>query len=169
MKEKIPFYEIANMFFTGASFSVIFVILFYNYSNFGERLLSILSNVKDWSIVVSAALLVAMYEIGFILNKISSVLLGKLLEKTIWPREKYDVSVSQIEEKNSKFKSLNTELHVTRTHIVMYLIFFIISLFLKKWFFAMGFFAVSVIFIFAGRRTNNFMNKIKKGYMTKEE
>ena len=80
MKEKVPFYEFANMFFTGASFSVLLVLLFYDYPGFFKKFIEIISPLKDWTVVVSAALLVAMYEIGFILNKTSSVLLGRLLE-----------------------------------------------------------------------------------------
>lgn len=165
MKEKVPFYEVANMFFTGAAFTVVLILIVFDHPNFNNRISELSSLFKDWSVVVSAALLIAMYEIGFILNKIGSVLLGKLLEKSkIWPRESYGISVSQLEEKNSKFKSLNTELHVTRTHIIMYLILFVISLFFKKWILSAVFLLIAVIFLFAGRRTNYFMNRIKEDY-----
>ncbi|MGN0653577.1 MAG: hypothetical protein ACI4KD_01510 [Oscillospiraceae bacterium] len=165
MKEKVPFYEVANMFFTGAAFSVILILIIADNPSFNSRMSELLILFKDLSVVVSAALLVAMYEIGFILNKIGSVLLGKLLEKSmIWPRENYDISVSQLEEKNSKFKSLNIELHVTRTHIIMYLILCIVSLFFKKWILSAIFLIIGIILLFAGRRTNHFMNRIKEDY-----
>lgn len=165
MKEKVPFYEFANMFFTGASFSVLLALLFYDYLGFFEKFVEVISLLKDWTVVVSAALLVAMYEVGFILNKISSVLLGRFLEwSKIWPREKYDISVSQLEEKVPKFRSLNIELHVTRTHIIMYLILFGVSVFLKKWYIGFVFFAIAILLLFAGKITNSFMNKIKSDY-----
>ena len=165
MKEKVPFYEVANMFFTGAAFTVVLILIVFDHPDFNNRMSEIISSFKDLSVVMSAAVLVAMYEIGFILNKIGSVLLGKSLEKLkIWPRESYGISVSQLEEKNSKFKSLNTELHVTRTHIIMYLILSIISLFFKKWILLVVFLSIAAIFLFAGRRTNHFMNKIKEDY-----
>ncbi len=165
MKEKVPFYEVANMFFTGAAFTVVLILIVFDHPNFNTRISELSSLFKDWSVVVSAALLIVMYEIGFILNKLGSVLLGKSLEKLrIWPRESYDISVSQLEEKNSKFKSLNTELHVTRTHIIMYLILSIVSVFFKKWILLVIFLLIAVMFLFAGRRTNHFMNRIKKDY-----
>ena len=170
MKEKVPFYEFANMFFSGASFSVLLVFLFYDYPGFFKKFIEIISPLKDWTVVVSAALLVAMYEIGFILNKTSSVLLGRLLEHSkIWPREKYGISVSQLEEKVPKFRSLNIELHVTRTHIVMYLILFGVSMFLRKWFVGIVFLAIAILLLFAGKITNSFMNKIKSDYNSTED
>ncbi|MCQ2472113.1 MAG: hypothetical protein MJ147_08760 [Clostridia bacterium] len=119
--------------------------------------------MENWTAIISVILLVAMYEIGFILNKTSAVLLNKPLRK-IWPHEKYSISVSQLETENAKFKSLNTELHVTRSHILMYIISSITAFFVKKWIWGIIFIVFAFIFLFAGKRTNYFMNKIKKDY-----
>lgn len=162
MKEKIPFYEIATMFFTGAAFSLVMTFLLYDKISF-EKMKDFLSLSENWTAIISIVLLVAMFEIGFILNKSSAVLLNKLLKK-IWPHEEYSIKVSQLEEENKKFKNLNRELHVIKSHILMYIILSITAFCIKKWILGIAFVVVAFIFLFAGRRTNYFMNIIKKDY-----
>lgn len=164
MKEKIPFYDIANMFFTGAVFSTISSLLVYDKIQLSGNLQNLLSFCKDWSVIVGTAVLIIMFEIGLILNKAGSVLLGKLFEKTLWPKTAYSIKVSELEKENEKFKSLNTELHVVRTHILMYFLLAILALIMKKWIPFVIFIVFVVMFIFAGKRTNKFMNKIKEDY-----
>ena len=165
MKDKIPFYEIVNMFFTGAVFSIVLICLLYNNINISDKSKAIIEYCEKWSIVVGAGVLVLMYEVGFLLNKISAVTLGYILPGLkIWPRVEYSIDVSKIEMENANFRSMNVELHVVRTHIVMYLILGVVAAVVKKWIVAIAFFALIVVFVFSGRRTNNFMNKIKDGY-----
>ena len=85
MKDKTPFYNVANMFFTGAVFSIIIVIMFFNKIDLSSDVLLFL---KDWQVIISAATIVIMYEIGFILNRLGSLLIEYLLVKKtkIWPK-----------------------------------------------------------------------------------
>ena len=165
MKEKVPFYEIVNMFFTGTVFSIILFLLLYNNITISEQTKLLIHYCEKWSVIVGAAILVLMYEIGFLLNKLGAVTLGYILPKAkIWPREKYSIDVSEIEKKNTNFRTMNVELHVVRTHIIMYLILGIVSAITKNWIATIALLLLVVMFVFAGRRTNSFMNKIKKDY-----
>ena len=163
MKDKIPFYNVVNMFFVGSVFTFITVILFHN--DFKDINLSspFFSFIKDWNIVISAILLIIMYELGFILNRASSIIIEPILTKTkIWPKEDYDIDVSEISEKNSKFQSMITELNLMRTHILLYFIIFWLSLFsIYKWFSIVCVILI-VLFILGGQKHNAKINKIRK-------
>ena len=163
MKDKIPYYNIVNMFFVGSIFTFIVVILFYNYFNDIDLSAPLFIFLKDWSVVVSAILLIIMYEVGFILNRASSVIIEPIFTKfNIWPKYQYDKDVSEISEKNTKFQSMITELVLMRTHILLYLIVSIISLFsLYKWV-SLICVGLIIVFIFAGRKHNAKINKIRK-------
>lgn len=163
MKDKIPFYNIANMFFVGSVFTFLVAVLFNNYFKNIDLSLPVFTFMKDWSVVISAILLIAMYEVGFILNRASSVIIEPILTKTqIWPRYKYDKDVSEISKENPKFESMITDLVLMRSHILMYLIVGIVSLFSSyKWFFFICLIFIGV-FIFGGRKHNDKINTIRK-------
>lgn len=130
MKDKIPFYNIANMFFVGAVFAIANVLLFHECLLDMDLSSQLYMTLKDWSIVATAAIIVVVFEIGFILNRASSVLIAPILEKTkIWPKEKYNLDVSELSNKHPKFQFMITDLVLIRTHILMYLILAIESLF----------------------------------------
>ena len=61
------------------------------------------------------------------------------------------------------------ELHVIRTHIMMYMILLIISIVVNKWLFSIIFVALIVLFTLSGRKVNNYINKIKHEYRDKKE
>lgn len=162
MKEKIPFYNIANMFFVGSVFTFLVVALFHNQFEAIDLSLPIFTFAKDWSVIISAILLIAMYEIGFILNRASSAIIEPILTQTkMWPKYKYDKDVSEISKDNLKFQSMITDLVLMRSHILMYVIVGVISLFSSyKWFSIVCFFFI-VIFILAGRKHSLKINTIR--------
>lgn len=165
MKDKIPFYETVNMFFTGTVFSIVLFLLLYKNISISEQVKELLEYCEKWSVIVGGAVLVSMYEIGFILNKIGAVTLGYILPKAnIWPRGKYSITVSEIEKKNTNFRTMNIELHVVRTHIIMYLILGIVAAIMNNWIVAISLAVLVVVFVLAGCRINSLMNKIKKDY-----
>lgn len=128
MKNKISLYDIVNKFFVGAVFTLLLVVVTVDklplvdiYNHYSDIL-------KDWSVIVSAVLLIAMYEIGFVINLGSSAIIAPLLEKTkIWPKEDYTIDISEIKKSNETFNAMITELVLSRSHIFMYLLLTIIS------------------------------------------
>ena len=163
MKEKIPFYNIVNMFFVGSVFAFLIFVLFHQQFEFIDLSSEIFAFMKDWSVVVSTVLLVIMYEIGFVLNRASSVIIEPILTKMqIWPKYKYDKDISEISESNSKFQSMITELVLMRTHILLYCIVAILSLFSSYKWFSVVCISIVVLFILAGRKHNTKINTIRK-------
>lgn len=163
MKDKIPFYNIVNMFFVGSVFTFLIAALFHNQLKSIDLSSPIFTFAKDWSVIVSAVLLIVMYEVGFILNRASSVIVAPILTKTkIWPQYRYDKDVSEISKDNPKFQSMITDLVLMRSHILLYLIVGVISLFSSyKWFAFVCLFFI-VIFILAGQKHNSKINTIRK-------
>ena len=130
MKDKIPFYNIVNMFFVGATFLLANALLFHNYILLLKTDNQLYAVLKEWSVVTSAAIIIAIYELGFVLNRVSSVLIAPILEKTkIWPKEEYDIDVSELTKAHPKAQSMITDLVLMRTHILMYFILAIEALF----------------------------------------
>ena len=167
MREKIPFYNIVNIFFVGAIFSIIAVLMFIEKISIDEKYLDF---ALKWNVLVSAVLVILIYEIGFIINRISSITIEPILTNTkIWPRDTYDIDVSEISENNSKFQSMITELNLMRSHILIYLFFSILSVVLKEYWLSILFFVLVVIFILAGRKHNAKINKIRKSYSRKNQ
>ena len=166
MKDKIPFYNIVNMFFVGSIFSFVLAVLFNDYIDLTNPLFDFL---KEWKIIVSALLIITMYEVGFIINRLSSIIIAPILEKTkIRPKEKYNIDISKISESNSKFQSMITELVLMRSHILAYLILGMLSLISNyKWLSIICVFLI-VTFIVAGRKHNTRINIIRKSFEKEE-
>lgn len=169
MKDKIPFYNIANMFFVGAVFAIANVLLFHECLLDMDLSSQFYITLKDWSIVATAAIIVVVFEIGFILNRASSVLIAPILEKTkIWPKEKYNLDVSELSNKHPKFQSMITDLVLMRTHILMYLILAIESLFSLYKLASLVCLSIILVIVFSGRKHNARINIMRKSYAEKE-
>lgn len=169
MKDKIPFYNIVNMFFVGAVSLLFLVVLLWNDISMDwiKRNAELLS---DWSVLVSIILLIAAYEIGFIINRLGSIVIEPILIRMkIWPRQKYKIDISEISEHNRKFQSMILELNLMRSHIMMCLLLLIISLIVAKWWFCLVFVALSVIFIFGGQKHNAKINIIREEYLEQKQ
>lgn len=168
MKDKIPFYNIANMFFVGAVFAIANVLLFHECLLDMDLSSQLYMTLKDWSIVATAAIIVVVFEIGFILNRASSVLIAPILEKTkIWPKEKYNLDVSELSSKHPKFQSMITDLVLMRTHILMYLILAIESLFSPYKLASLVCLSIILVIVFSGRKLNARINIMRKSYAEK--
>ena len=125
--------------------------------------------LKDWSVVATAAIIVVVFEIGFILNRASSVLIAPVLEKTkIWPKEKYDLDISELSNKHPKFQSMITDLVLSRTHVLVYLILAIESLFSPYKLASLVCLSIILILVFSGRKHNARINIMRKSYAEKE-
>ena len=167
MKEKIPFYNIVNMFFVGSVFSFIVIVLFHNQFKAIDLSAPIFALMKDWKVVISAVLLIVMYEVGFVLNRASSVIVEPILTKTkIWTKYQYDKDVSEISESNYKFQAMITELVLMRTHILLYLIVAVLSVFSTYKWFAIVCLVLVMLFVLAGKKHNTKINTIRQS--TKE-
>ncbi len=170
MKDKIPFYNIMNMFFVGAVFSIWIVLLFFDDIVNIDFNSPVLAFCQDWSVIVAAFILISLFEIGFILNRMSSITIEPILTKTkIWKKEKYSINVSEISANNATFKAMCSELVLIRTHILMYIILGIVSLFTSYKWMIFVFLGVILVFILSGYKHNKKINTIKEDYMNREK
>ncbi len=170
MKDKIPFYNIVNMFFVGSVFTLLVAVLFHNQLGFVDLSSPIFTFAKDWNVIISAVLLIAMYEIGFILNRASSIIIEPILTKAkIWPKYQYDKDVSEISKDNPKFQSMITDLVLMRSHILMYLILGLFSVFSSYKWFVLVCLVFIIIFVFAGKKHSKKINIIRKATETEQE
>lgn len=170
MKDKVPYYEIVNMFFTGAVFCLALFCLEIEYMTaLLEKYACVVARLEKWSVIVTAVLVISMYEVGFILNRLGSLIIGEAFKKKVWPRGEYLGRISEIEEFDPKFKKLNIELVLIRTHIMMFLILGVFALVQKRWY-AVGVLVIlSVAFILSGRSHNEKMNKIKENFRNQNQ
>ena len=174
MKDKIPFYNIVNMFFVGAVFSMCLAILLRSYIPF-DWIKENAELLSDWSVLISAVLLIAMYELGFIINRMGSIIIAplyshkKLKKFRIWPKENYGIDVSEIAQVNPRFQSMITEVNVMRTHILMYMLLSIISLFSPYKWMSLVFLGLVILFVLGGKKHNNKINKIRQRYYERKK
>ena len=157
------------MFFVGAVFVIANVLLFHGCLLNMDPSSQLYITLKDWSVVATAAIIVVVFEIGFILNRASSVLIAPILEKTkIWPKEKYDLDISELSNKHPKFQSMITDLVLIRTHVLVYLILAIESLFSPYKLASLVCLSIILILVFSGRKHNARINIMRKSYAEKE-
>lgn len=167
MKGKIPFYNIINMFFVGAVFSIGAILMLRGRIHIDQEYLDV---AHEWRTIVSVLLIIAMYEVGLIINRMGSIIIEPILSKTkIWPKGTYNIDVLEISEKNSKFQSMITELNLMRSHILIYLILFVFSIIEKRYWLTALFVVFVTIFIFGGKKHNTKINIIRKSYNEKHK
>lgn len=169
MKDKIPFYNIVNMFFVGAVFSLCLVILLWGYIPF-DWIQENAELLSDWSILISAILLIAMYELGFIINRMGSIIVAPFYQKIkLWPIGQYGIDVSELVQINPRFQSMITELNLMRSHIMMCLLLLVISLIMGEWVWSGIFVLLIVVFTLGGKKHNTKINVIREQAVERKE
>lgn len=170
MKDKIPFYDIINKFFVGAVFFLLFIVIINDKISLKDIYNNYSYVIKDLGVISSTVLFIAMYEIGLIINRCSSIIIAPMLEKTkIWSKDGYKIDVSEIKKENETFNSMITELVLIRSHILMYVVLAILALICKKWIYCILFLTLTVLFVLSGKKHNDRINIIRKEYKEKKE
>ncbi len=168
MKEKIPFYDIVNMFFVGAVFCLGSCILLYEYIPL-EWIKENSELLSSWSVFLFSILLIAMFEIGFIINRMGSVIIAPLYEGKIWPKDEYSIDVSELAQSNARFQSLITELILMRSQIMMCVILFLVSLVQHMWVWGTIYIGLIIIFTLSGQKHNDKINRMRHDYVKRKQ
>ena len=161
MNTTIPFYDIANKFLLGFLFAVGIFLLHAN------NILSFISTkVQEFIIPSSAETIIticfvaAIYEIGVVLNHISSVGTEELLIKIkLWPQRSDYVWYNKAKEHYKIIPTLAREYDFYKGHITLFLLLALYSV-LCCWWFSIVCAAFAIIFIASGRKQSNRINKI---------
>ena len=104
-----------------------------------------------------------MYEIGFIINRMGSIIVAPIYEKLkLWPKEEYGIDVSELAQSNPRFQSMITEMNLMRSHIMMCFLLVVISLILGEWIWSGSFVVLIIVFTFGGKKHNTKINTIRK-------
>lgn len=162
MNTTIPFYDIANKFLLGFLFAVGIFLLHAN------NILSFISiKVQEFIIPSSAETIIticfvaAIYEIGVVLNRISSVGTEELLIKIkLWPQRSDYVWYNKAKEHYKIIPTLAREYDFYKGHITLFLLLALYSLVLCCWWFSIVCAAFAIIFIASGRKQSNRINKL---------
>ena len=113
-------------------------------------------------ILISSVLLVAMYELGFIINRMGSIIISPIYQVVkLWPKGKYGIDVSELAQVNPRFQSLITELNLMRSHIMMCILLLIVSVILRERIWIISLLLLIVIFTFGGKKHNEKINVMR--------
>ena len=166
MNTTIPFYDIANKFLLGFLFVCgIFIlnaetILKYFVNN--EKLLSIPSGIET---IITICFISSVYEIGVLLNRISSVGTEELLIKIKqWPpRSKY-ASYNKAKQYFKILPILAREYDFYKGHVTLFFLLALIALAQLHYWVAIVFISIAIVFIASGKKQSCRINELVKTY-----
>ena len=166
MNMTIPFYDIANRFLLGFLFAVGMFLLHAN-----KILLFISTKVQEFKIpssaetIITICFIATIYEIGIVLNRISSVGTEELLIKIkLWPKRSDYVWYNKVKEHYKIIPTLAREYDFYKGHITLFLLLTLYSLVLCHWWFSVVCAALAIIYIASGRKQSNRINKLVKDF-----
>jgi hypothetical protein len=156
MDTKIPFYNLLNMFLIGLIFTGCCIVLF------NEQVLcfiksDIFKSIKEINVgfetVITISFFAVIYEIGFIINRIGS-LIESLLKKcpVLLP---FDNDYKKFSERKKEFPIMTTlsrEYALSRTSISLFFLMTVISCFCYNWVFVAIMFLLTILFYFSMRK-----------------
>ena len=166
MNTTIPYYDIANRFLLGFLFAVGMFLLHAN------KILSFISTkVQEFKIpgsaetIITICFIAAIYEIGVVFNRISSVGTEELLIKIkFWPPHSNYTWYNRAKEHYKIIPTLAREYDFYKGHITLFFLLGIYSLALLRWWFALACAVFVIIFIVSGRKQSKRINELVKDF-----
>lgn len=153
METKIPFYNIVNMLLTGFIFIGCCIIIYFN----------ILSDLLVWDFldeinsvsetIITISMLAVIYEIGYIINRLGSVIIEPILKCT--KAIPFDNDYKKFNDRKKDFpilSILSREYAVSRTSLTLFLFTTILGFTHKQIQLAFIFFVLSFIFLLSCRK-----------------
>lgn len=153
MGEKIPFYNLLNMFLTGLVFTGCNIFIFID-----KIILFVNSNAIDvkkvgFETIITICFFAVIYEIGLIINRIGSVIIEPALKKTkLIPFNDDYKKFNELRKENPILEVLSREYALARSSATLFLILSIIGITQNKWIPVVVFIATTILFIFSARK-----------------
>ena len=153
METKIPFYNIVNMFLTG--FIFIGCCMFIYISTFldlltADYLQKICIGPES---IITISFFAIIYEIGYIINRIGSIVIEPLLKKTkIVPFDDDYKKFNDCKKQYPILSTLSREYALSRTSLTLFLITTVLAAFQKQWMLLLVFLVIALLFIFSCRK-----------------
>lgn len=166
MSTTIPYYEIINRFLLGlllaAGIAIFHVHEIMNWlSTETVQGLTIPAGLET---VATVCLFAVVYEIGYIINRISSVVTEEFLIRIkVWPQRSNYVQFNKKSEHHKKPSILGREYDVCKGQITLYFILMSYSAIQRCFSFELFCCLFIIILLFSGRKCSNRINSLVKG------
>ena len=166
MNTTIPFYDIANRFLLGFLFAAgIFIIHAYGILVFISELMQKFKIPAGAETIITICFVAAIYEIGVILNRISSVATEEfLIWIKAWPKRSDYVWYNKAKEHYKILPILAREYDFYKGHITLFLLLAIYSIVQCCWLYLIVCLAFAIIFIASGRKQSKRINVLVKEF-----
>ena len=166
MNTTIPFYDIANRFLLGFLFVAgMFIIHAYGILVFISELMQKFKIPAGAETIITICFVAAIYEIGVILNRISSVATEEFLIKIkAWPERSDYVWYNKAKKHYKILPILAREYDFYKGHITLFLLLAIYSIVQCCWLYLIVCFAFAIIFIVSGRKQSKRINVLVKEF-----
>ncbi|MFB6468534.1 hypothetical protein ACE38V_17325 [Cytobacillus sp. Hz8] len=153
METKIPFYNILNMLLTGFIFVGCCIFIYIN--TFLHLLISnAFPKISFGSeTIITISFFSVIYEIGYIINRIGSIVTEPILKKT--KAIPFDNDYKKFNDCKKQYPILSTlsrEYALSRTTLTLFLITTVLAAFQKQWILALIFILIAVLFSLSCRK-----------------
>ena len=165
MNITIPFYEVINRFLFGlllaAGIAIFHVQEIMNWlSSETVQSLTIPTGLET---VATICLFAVIYEIGYIINRISSVLTEELLiRRKVWPKRSDYVQFNKAKEHYKILPVLAREYDFCKGQITLFSVLIIYALILRIWPFVMIYASIIIFFAVSGWKFSERINSLVK-------
>lgn len=153
MKEKLSLYEYLNFVLIGLIFTSCCVLVF----RYDELVKTVFKGIQFFSlgieVVITFALFGLIYEIGFIINRIGSIIIEPIFKK--FKIINFNNDYKLFNERKREYpimEVLSREFALARTQVSMFFILVVISLFNKQFIIAIVFFLFVILFTLSMRK-----------------
>ena len=162
MSTTIPFYDIVNRFLLGCLFVVgVFVFHAYGILIFISELMQKSKIPAGAETIITICFVAAIYEIGVILNRISSVATEEfLIWIKAWPKRSDDVWYNKAKEHYKILPILARGYDFAKGQITLFFFFVLYSMTQYCWRYMIICLAFAIIFVASGRKQSKRINKL---------
>lgn len=165
METKVPFYNVLNMLLIGL---ILIVGVCLAFPDLAINLIAndvVVGLSAGGNVILTAFVFAVAYEVGYLINRLGSVVLEELLKKTkLIPYNDDYRKYNEVKKEYPAMDILSREYASSRTNIMLFLIIMLVEAFAKKFILALIAFACVTLFFFSCRkhakRITTLMNKI---------
>ena len=153
METKVPFYNLLNMLLVGFIFIVSVCMAF------PDPAINLITNdvvvglSAGANVILTAFIFAVAYEIGYLVNRLGSVILEELFKKTkLIPHNDDYHKYNKVKKEYPVMGILSREYASSRTNVMLFLIIMGVAIIAKKYIFALIALACSIVFFFSCRK-----------------
>lgn len=170
MENKIPFYNIVNIFFIGLIFFIVFIFLYYSkLTNLMNLYPEFIELCSKFMILIYLVFIGIIYEIGLIINRISSIATEPFLKKTKIIKFMDDYAkFNNCKRDNPFLYTLSREYAFSRVSFTLWVFLTIMFLVTCHWLLCLFSVIVSFIFLLSCRKMSIKIYAILSSYGNKK-